>query len=828
MPSLTALLLAGVASPAAALYTFPDCTNGPLSNNTVCNPKAAPAARAAALVKAMTVDEKLDNLLDASPGAPRIGLPAYEWWSEALHGVAGSPGVKFNIGTNSSDFSHATSFAGPITLSAAFDDDLVERVATVVSTEARAFGNAGRSGLDFWTPNINPYKDPRWGRGSETPGEDPFRIKGYVRALLRGLEGPYVGGGNGSANAHPSGPGNHGHGGNSTRSNIRKIIATCKHYAAYDLERWNGTERYGFDAIVSLQDLSEYYLPAFQQCARDSRVGSIMCSYNAVNGTPACANTYLMTDILREHWGWTEDNNYVTSDCNAVRDFDHQHAYDKNGAEAAAAAYGAGTDTVCETWSATGTDARGAYNQSLLSEAVLDRALSRLYEGLVRVGYFDPADASPYRALGWKDVDTPAARALAHQSAADGLVLKKNDGLLPLAVDTNKTVALIGHWADQTHTMLGGYSGIPPFYHSPADAAAARNWSTVVFGRANGAPISDLWHGAPDSWTRPALAAAAKADIVLYFGGTDQSIAAEEKDRVDITLPGVQLNLVNALAALGKPLVVVQLGDQTDDTPLLTNSNVSAVVWAGYPGQDGGNAVLDVLTGVKAPAGRLPVTQYPANYTDAVPMTDMRLRPAADAGTPHSSNPGRTYRWYDKAVLAFGHGLHYTTFAAKLTTLTPSAARARNATIPRPIAGNGTSTFSIADVVARCAQQGGKAAVRHKDLCHFANVAASVTNTGNTTSDFVALAFLAGEYGPAPFPRKTLAAYRRLRNVAPGKTTTTALSLSLGNLARTDAAGNLVLYPGKYTLLLDEPTQSTLAFELTGDAVTLDEFPQPK
>jgi xylan 1,4-beta-xylosidase len=244
-----------------------------------------------------------------STGAPRIGLPAYAWWSEALHGVASSPGVSFARGNG--EFSYATSFANPILMSSAFDDDLIKEIATVVSTEARAFSNAGRAGLDFWTPNINPYKDPRWGRGAEvsqtavsvkcsnlirwytkTPGEDPFRIKGYVKALLEGLEG---------------------------NQKVRKIIATCKHFAGNDMERWSGVVRYGFNAIISLQDLSEYYLPPFQQCARDSKVGSIMCSYNAINGTPACADPYIMTSILREHWNWTEHNNFITSDCNAVQ-----------------------------------------------------------------------------------------------------------------------------------------------------------------------------------------------------------------------------------------------------------------------------------------------------------------------------------------------------------------------------------------------------------------------------------------------------------------------------------------------------------------------------
>lgn len=306
----------------------PDCISGPLAKTLACDTTASPPARAAALVQALNITEKLVNLVEyvksreaplgisiqlitphsMSLGAERIGLPAYAWWNEALHGVAASPGVSFNQAGQ--EFSHATSFANTITLAAAFDNDLVYEVADTISTEARAFSNAELAGLDYWTPNINPYKDPRWGRGHEvcylsllfravqllrtqkTPGEDPVHIKGYVQALLEGLEG---------------------------RDKIRKVIATCKHFAAYDLERWQGALRYRFNAVVTSQDLSEYYLQPFQQCARDSKVGSFMCSYNALNGTPACASTYLMDDILRKHWNWTEHNNYITSDCNAIQ-----------------------------------------------------------------------------------------------------------------------------------------------------------------------------------------------------------------------------------------------------------------------------------------------------------------------------------------------------------------------------------------------------------------------------------------------------------------------------------------------------------------------------
>ena len=213
-----------------------------------------------------------------------------DFTSKALHGVASSPGVNFSASGN---FSYATSFPQPILMGAAFDDELIEAVATVVSTEGRAFNNFNRSGLDFWTPNINPYKDPRWGRGQETPGEDPFHLKSYVNSFITGLQG----------GRDPA---------------IKKVVATCKHFAAYDLESWEGNYRYQFDALVSTQDLVEYYLQPFQQCARDSNVGAVMCSYNAVNGVPSCADDYLLQTILREHWGWTNENQWVTSDCDAV------------------------------------------------------------------------------------------------------------------------------------------------------------------------------------------------------------------------------------------------------------------------------------------------------------------------------------------------------------------------------------------------------------------------------------------------------------------------------------------------------------------------------
>lgn len=736
-----------------------------------------------------------------SLGASRIGLPPYAWWNEALHGVASSPGVRFNTSWANAPFSYSTQFANTITMAAAFDDELIYEIASVISTEARAFVNGGMAGLDYWTPNINPYKDPRWGRGYETPGEDPLRIKGYTRSFLAGLEGDHA------------------------KTGIRKVIATCKHFAAYDLERWKGVVRYRFNAVVSLQDLSEYYLPPFQQCARDSKVGSFMCSYNALNGTPACASTYLMTDILREHWGWTEDNNYVTSDCNAVQDFlPGFHNHSQTMAHAAADALEAGTDTICEVPGYPPfTDVVGAYNQSLLSEEIVDRALRRLYEGLARAGYFDSGASSSYGSIGWSDVNTPAARELALRSASEGIVLLKNDnGTLPLKLQGER-VALIGHWANGTRQMLGGYSGIPPYYHSPVHAARQLN---LTYNMASGAPLAQ-GDNATDTWTSGALDAASKSDTILYFGGTDQSIASEDRDREEIAWPAAQLTLINKLSELGKRLVVIQLGDQVDDTPLLENKNVSAILWAGYPGQSGGTAVFDILTGKTAPAGRLPVTQYPARYTEEVPLTEMALRPvtapdATTTGTGTGGSPGRTYRWYKDHVLPFGYGLHYTSFHERFDA---------------PANSSGSPSYSITSLLTACKEA--DPAPKHLDLCPFPHLpSVLVTNTGNVTSDYVALVFAKGEYGPKPYPIKTLVAYARLRAIKPGETRSADLgpSVTLGSLARVNLAGNTVLYPGTYNLVLDVVSDvplpaagQTAEFELTGDKeAVLDLFPQPR
>jgi beta-D-xylosidase 4 len=249
--------------------TFLDCKSGPLAAFPICDQSLPSHQRATDLINRMNSSEKISQLVNSAAEIPRLGLPKFQWWSEALHGVAGSPGVHFG-----GDLPAATSFPMPINLGASFNMSLVHHMAEVISTEARAFNNEGRAGLVFFTPNINIFRDPRWGRGQETPGEDPFLTSQYVYALINGLQ-------------------------RGDDERYLKIAADCKHYAAYDLENWNGTDRHHFNAIVSDQDLLETYLPPFESCIRDARVASIMCSYNAVNGIPSCANQFLLQTLAR-------------------------------------------------------------------------------------------------------------------------------------------------------------------------------------------------------------------------------------------------------------------------------------------------------------------------------------------------------------------------------------------------------------------------------------------------------------------------------------------------------------------------------------------------
>ncbi|PQE21948.1 glycoside hydrolase family 3 protein [Rutstroemia sp. NJR-2017a WRK4] len=736
----------------SASIGHPDCTRDPLCSLSICDTSLSITDRVSGLISAMTLAEKTANMENAAPGVLRLGLPAYNWWNEALHGVAGSPGVAFTSGGN---FSYATSFPMPILTSAAFDDALVNSIAKVVGREGRAFANVGKAGYDFWTPNINGFKDPRWGRGLETPGEDPYRISRYITSLIPGLEG----------GIDPA---------------EKQVIATCKHYAVYDVE----TGRNSYDYDPTPQELSEYYMVPFKSCARDAKVGAVMCSYNAVNGIPSCANRYLLQTMLRDHWGWKKPYQWVTSDCAAITNIYNDHHYVNSSVNAAAVALNAGTDLACESGTIYNslTDAVSA---GTTTDAVINQSLSRLYTSLVNVGYF--GDTSPYSSIGWQDVNTAEAQRLAYEAAVEGMVLLKNDGTLPLPKSPSNVI-IIGPWANATSQMQGNYYGNAPFLISPLTAFKA-SWKNVTYHRGTSINSNDT------SDFAATLTAAGNADYVIYCGGIDTSVEAEGRDRISVTWPGNQLTLINELAGLGKKLIVVQFGGgQLDDTALLGNSKVNSLVWAGYPGQAGGNALRDILDGTRTIAGRLPVTQYPANYTDEVSIFDPGLRPISD-------NPGRTYMWYTTPVLPFGHGLHYTNFTFAWSAV-PS------------------STYEISTLLS--------GALSIIETTAFSTVTAKVTNIGSIGSDYVGLLFISTtDAGPSPYPIKALVSYDRLFDIKSNDSDTLTFSLTLGSLARVATNGSFVIYPGTYVLTLDNEPALSYSFTLTGPETLIESVPIP-
>ena len=599
------------------------------------------------------------------------------------------------------------------------------------------------------------------GLADYTTGEDPYVVKSYIQQMVTGLQG----------NSYPE---------------SYRIISTCKHFAGYDIENWHGNNRYGFNAIINTQDLAEYFMQPFQQCARDTKVGSIMCSYNAVNGVPSCANSYNIDTLLRGHWNWTRDENYITSDCTAIQNmFTDHHAFPDR-QQTVAAAINAGVDVDCGMYNPTWLPS--ALQEGLFKESQLDTALTRLYSAQVKAGYFDPASSNPLRSVTWQNVSEPAAEQLALMAAEEGIVLLKNDGVLPMKLPQgrNTTILLLGGWANATTQMQGNYYGSAPYLHSPWEALNNLTDVNIITTPWYDSPLIDTINLQPD--------------FILYVDGTDEQFG-EGQDRNTVQWDNLQLDTINMVALTGIPTIVAHMGEQCDDSSLLSNPNVSAIVWAGYGGQDGGNALVNILTGKTAPAGRMPVTQYPANYVNQVAMTDMSLRPNATSG-----NPGRTYMWFDNATVPFGYGMHYTNFSAEITTQ-------RN------------SSYDISTLVNSC----NKALYTHVEHCPFlpSGLSVSVNNTGKTASDFVTLAFVTGQFGPQPYPLKSLVAYKRLNLLPPGGSSSVDLNITIGGLARHDESGNQILYPGQYSILIDMPTQATWNFTLTGQQQMLDMWPQP-
>jgi beta-D-xylosidase 4 len=570
-----------------------------------CNHALTSEQRANDIVARMTPEEKIAQMLSVSPAIPRLGIPRYDWWSEALHGVLSSQDV-------------VTMFPQVIGLGATFNQTLYKTIGQIISTEARALANQGIQGLSYWAPNINIFRDPRWGRGQETPGEDPFLSGRYAARYVSGMQ--------------------------EGDSKFAKVVATCKHFAAYSLENWNHIERYAFDAKVDQQDLDETYLPAFKACVTEGKARSIMCSYNAVNGVPACASEYLLKQTLRDSWGF---NGYVVSDCDAIANVYNPHHYTNTTWAASAVSVRAGTDLDCGGFYGNLME---AINHGAITDTDLNTAVVRLYTQRFELGMFDRA-SNPFEKIEMSAINTPASQEVSLMAARESIVLLKNhQNFLPLDKTKIKNIAVIGPNANEARVLWGNYEGLPPYTITHLAGIQKAFQGNVTYAKGCHVKGEDK-SGFPD-----AIKAASAADVVVLVVGIDQSVESEGLDRYNITLPGVQNDLAVAVMTASKnPIIVVLVnGGPLDITYLRDSPRVGAIVEAWYGGQSAGTALADVLFGVYNPGGVLPVTFYPANYVNMTPLTDMNMRPF----------PGRTYRYLQiDPVWRFGFGLSYTSFA---------------------------------------------------------------------------------------------------------------------------------------------------------------------
>ncbi|KAM0053456.1 putative glycosidase [Helianthus debilis subsp. tardiflorus] len=533
--------------------------NPVLKNFTFCDSSLDVQTRIDDLVKRLTLQEKIVNLVDNASSIDRLGIPKYEWWSEALHGVSYvGPGTHF-----SSVISGATSFPQVILTAASFNETLFKTIGQVVSTEARAMYNVGLARLTFWSPNINIFRDPRWGRGQETPGEDPTLASKYGVAYGQGLQERDDG-----------------------DKDRLKVGACCKHYTAYDVDNWKHFERYSFNAV---------------------------------------------------HW----ENNTLE--------------------KIAADALKAGLDLNCGKFLAQHTEA--AIKAGLVEEADVDRAVTNNFATLMRLGFFDGNPSKQiYAKLGPKDVCTPANQELAREAARQGIVLLKNSaGSLPLSPTAIKSLAVIGPNANVTKTMIANYEGNVAGWVAgqKSNQVLVKMASVATEYRAGCANVT-----CSTAQVDEAKKVAAAADAVVLVMGSDLSIEAESRDRIDITLPGQQNLLITEVASVSKGpvILVIMSGGGMDIKFAKVNPKITSILWVGFPGEAGGAALADIIFGRYNPSGRLPMSWYPQSYTEKVNMTDMNMRP-----DPATGYPGRTYRFYKgDTVYAFGDGLSYSEFSHHL------------------------------------------------------------------------------------------------------------------------------------------------------------------
>jgi len=562
--------------------------------------------RAKELVSKMTFAEKMAQLKYDAPAIERLGVPAYNWWNESLHGVA-------RTGT-------ATVFPQSIAMAASFNTGLMEEVATAISDEVRAKYNAFKKlgdteiyeGLTCWAPNINIFRDPRWGRGHETYGEDTYLTAVMGTAYIKGMQG---------------------------KGKYRKVDATLKHYAVH-----SGPEggRHGFNVNISDKDLYETYLWAFKYCIDNADPSAVMGAYNAVNTEPCCASKRMLQDILYGEFGF---KGYVVSDCGAICDINNNHGVTKNEAESAALAINNGCDLNCGTayqWLKT------AAALELIDEETVTKSVEKLFTARFRLGMFD--DDCEYNNIPYDVVECDKHRQLNRKMAQESIVLLKNNGILPL--DNSKKIAVIGPNADSVRALLGNYNGVPSVYSTLLNGINNSTEARVTYAMGCDLFVKDPALG---DKSREAVVAVQNSDIVIMCMGIDPSLEGEEGDaynadmsgdKRDLELPDIQKNLIRKIVEIGKPIIFVNV---TGSCMNLTyeDEHCDAIIQCFYPGAEGGNALADILFGKVSPSGRLPVTFY-KSADNLPPFEDYSME-------------NRTYKFFKgEPLYPFGYGLTYT------------------------------------------------------------------------------------------------------------------------------------------------------------------------
>jgi len=569
--------------------------------------------KAEALVAQMTLEEKASQLRFDAPAIPRLGIPAYNWWNEALHGVARA-GV-------------ATSFPQAIGMAAMFDDAFLQKIGDTVATEGRAKYNAAQAegdrniymGLTFWSPNINIFRDPRWGRGHETYGEDPFLTAQLGKAYVRGLQG--------------EGP-------------VLKSAACAKHLAVH-----SGPEhlRHSFDAVVSPRDMEETYLPAFEACVREAEVEAVMGAYNRTNGEPCCGSKYLLVEKLRQGWGF---RGHVVSDCWAIKDFHDGHHVTEGPEQSVKLALEMGCDLNC---GCTYQHIVSAASKGLVPEEHITRSCVRIFTTRYMLGIM--GEGSAFDDIPYDVVECPEHLELAREAARKSCVLLKNDGLLPLDPGKLGTVAVIGPNANNRTALIGNYHGTSSRYVTVLEGIQdALEGKTRVLYSEGCHLFRDSLEGTPNDRLSEAMIIARRSDAVILVLGLDESMEGEEGgtgnpeytgDKKDLLLPKSQRCLMDAVLALGRPTVVLLMaGSAIDMTAAQEKANAVMLTW--YPGGGGGRGVADLLFGKASPSGKLPLTFYHNEALDEMPaFEDYALT-------------NKTYRYYTGTPLyPFGYGLTY-------------------------------------------------------------------------------------------------------------------------------------------------------------------------